>query len=479
MAAHLHEDLLSPTSALSAQMIAFAGEMTRWPTRVLDSYAWGWDDYTGVRYAPLHATMALRALAGRLHVERAASNKALTLAQHALAEHQAAFRDMQAMLLGISPLEEGEIDTPPAPGEWPVRTIVMHVHEVERYFLATILNALDGGPADELNPEQVAARTGEQVAILPTGTLTELWAEYARVHAKVQAWLVYLSDEEVHTLSTMWESTPLPILFRMQRLAAHVREHTNQLEKTLRVLDRAPGEGQMLARQLLAALAEVEGLRLGMGTLGVAACDQLAHELAERFAPLQEIHGRVDGFNAGVAAGDVAATQAYLTQSPGLAYTHMDDGVSALLFSLHHGNAAIVAALRASGMRTTLHEASALGEAARVERILGYVPDEIDAFSSDGYTPLQLASYYGRTEVVSILLAHGANVHAVARNAMAIQPLHAAVAGNHYEVARMLLDAGADANATQAGGFTPIMAATQHKNAPLAALLRAAGALDT
>ena len=26
---------------------------------------------------------------------------------------------------------------------------------------------------------------------------------------------------------------------------------------------------------------------------------------------------------------------------------------------------------------------------------------------------------------------------------MAIQPLHAAVAGNHYEVARMLLDAGA------------------------------------
>lgn len=478
MAYGQHDAALQPTSALSVQILALAAEVTRWPEHLLDSGAWHWDDYEQVRYAPLHATMALRALAGRLHAERAAAGKTLTLAQHALSDHHAAFRDMEAMLLGLSPLEEGEIDTPPAPGEWPVRTIVAHTHDTERYFLATILNALDGGPAEELNPEQIAARTGEPVAISSAGALTDLWDAYARVHGKVQAWLVYLTDAEVQTLSTMWEATPYPVLFRMQRLAAHLREHTNQLEKTLRALDRSPGEGQMLARQMLAALAEVEGLRLGMGVLGVAACDNLANELAARFATLADVRADVARFTVAIAAGDADMARSLLARNPGLAYTRMEDGVPAVLYSLYRGRAEIVEALRASGMRMTLHEACALGETARVERILGWGPEEIDRCSSDGYTPLQLASFFGRTEVAALLLAQGADVHAVARNPMGIQPLHAAVAGKHLEAARLLIGAGADVNAPQEGGFTPLMAATQNEDAPMIALLRSAGALD-
>ena len=282
-------DMLADTTILSAQVLAMAAQVTRWPESLLNSEAWSWDDYAGVRYAPLHATMALRGLAARLHIERAAAAKGFTLAQHALAEHQAAFRDMEALLLGFFMLDEREIDVPPAAGEWPIRTIVAHVHDTERYFLATILNALDGGPAEELSAEQIAARTGEPLNVQYEGTLADLWEAYARVHAKAQAWLVYLSDAEVQTPSTMWESAALPVLYRIQRFAAHLREHANQVEKTLRALNRAPGEGQMLARQMLAALAEVEGLRLGMGNLGVVTADQLARELAMRFASLDSV----------------------------------------------------------------------------------------------------------------------------------------------------------------------------------------------
>ena len=66
---------------------------------------------------------------------------------------------------------------------------------------------------------------------------------------------------------------------------------------------------------------------------------------------------------------------------------------------------------------------------------------------------------------------------------MALQPLHAACADNKTEeravaLAAALLRAGADPNATQSGGFTPLMAARQKGWAYLEKLLVAAGAVS-
>ncbi len=286
MAANRSTEPLAFTTTLSPFIIDFASTVCRWPTSFLNVQTWGWDDYQGVRYAPLHGAMALRALAGRLHAERTAAGKHITLAQHALADHQLAFRDLQALLLGCN---DALLDVEPAPGAWPLRTIVAHVHSTERKFLATILNTLDGGPPEELGAAAIATRTGERLETQHEGALDEIWSAYARVHAKVQEWLAFLEDEELQRASTMWEATPYTVLYRMHRFAAHVREHTSQVETTLHMLNGAPGEGALLARQLMAALAEVEGIRLGMGNLGVAACDLLAEELALRFAPLNEM----------------------------------------------------------------------------------------------------------------------------------------------------------------------------------------------
>jgi hypothetical protein len=69
----------------------------------------------------------------------------------------------------------------------------------------------------------------------------------------------------------------------------------------------------------------------------------------------------------------------------------------------------------------------------------------------DNQTPLHLASYFGRVEMVLVLLNAGAN--AIAKNAQGRTPLHVVSQcpyhprGNGVTVAQLLLENGADENA--------------------------------
>ncbi len=59
---------------------------------------------------------------------------------------------------------------------------------------------------------------------------------------------------------------------------------------------------------------------------------------------------------------------------------------------------------------------------------------------------------------------------------MHVAPLNSAVAGNHYDIASKLIEAGADVNMKQAGGFTALMGAAQNGNAQIVQLLLEHGA---
>ena len=145
---------------------------------------------------------------------------------------------------------------------------------------------------------------------------------------------------------------------------------------------------------------------------------------------------------------------------------------SPLLQALYEGRRDDAEQLVADGAELDLFEASAIGDSARLRELLdaGADPNE---FAPDGFTPLTLACFFKRPEAARLLLDRGADVHQRARNEnIQVLPIHSAAAdGGSVEIVRMLLDAGADVNATQPGGFRAIDAARMDGNDELERLL--------
>ncbi|MHA0041720.1 ankyrin repeat domain-containing protein [Deinococcus sp. PEB2-63] len=151
-------------------------------------------------------------------------------------------------------------------------------------------------------------------------------------------------------------------------------------------------------------------------------------------------------------------------------------GVSPVLFAVYYGRADMARVLVELGAPLNVFEAAALGDEAALVRELDADPALVHGVSGDGFSPLGLAAFFGHAGVAEALLSRGADVNAVSRNAMRVQPLHSAVAGGHGALARALVMAGADVNATQQDEFTPLMAAAQNGDAGLALFLRQRGA---
>jgi uncharacterized protein len=149
---------------------------------------------------------------------------------------------------------------------------------------------------------------------------------------------------------------------------------------------------------------------------------------------------------------------------------------SELLEALYRGDRETVDRKLADRPELTIFEAAAVGDAARVHELLLLEGGFVDLWSPDGFTALHLAAFFGHEVVAAELLRRGADVSAASRNPLRVQALHSAAAGNHTGLVRLLLDHGADPNARQQGGFTPIHAAAQNGNEELYALLVADGA---
>jgi len=97
----------------------------------------------------------------------------------------------------------------------------------------------------------------------------------------------------------------------------------------------------------------------------------------------------------------------------------------------------------------------------------------------DGSTPLHWAAWKGHREVARLLLDAGAEVNARNKNRhWGTTPLHAAAHGNQVDVAKLLLARGAKINAKNLHSRTPLGETTFHKATAVAALLRENGARD-
>ncbi len=187
------------------------------------------------------------------------------------------------------------------------------------------------------------------------------------------------------------------------------------------------------------------------------------------------------GFFELIQRGAVIEVAEAVAANPELALRSDSQGVSALLWAVYCGQEPMREFLRGrlavEGVALDIFEAAATGDENQLRVILDSDPEAAHAFSGDGWTPLHLAAAFGTPAAVATLLEGGARVDAVSLNPQQNQPLHAAMAlGRNPETVILLLEHGAQANATQAGGFTPIFSACAANRKDLAEMLVAHGA---
>ncbi|HEX5235956.1 MAG TPA: ankyrin repeat domain-containing protein [Silvibacterium sp.] len=166
-----------------------------------------------------------------------------------------------------------------------------------------------------------------------------------------------------------------------------------------------------------------------------------------------------------------------VADAPEAARARDAQGVSMLMWSIYTRQPGITGLLRARAGELDVFEAAALGDCERLREILAGNAMQVWAVSADGWAPLHLAAAFAGPDAVRLLLEHGAHAHQVSHNPQRNQALHAAIAlGDSAEVVALLLEAGADVNATQAGGFAPLHQAAAAGKRDLAALLLQNGA---
>ena len=175
-------------------------------------------------------------------------------------------------------------------------------------------------------------------------------------------------------------------------------------------------------------------------------------------------------------AADVERVREQLADDPRVASARTDSGLTAVLAALYGHRQEIVDVLLSAGPDLDVFEAAGVGDVDRLAQLLHADPAAARAYAPDGFFPLALAAYFDRPAAVGLLLGRGADVGATATNPMQVQALHAAVAGRSLGSVRSLVEAGADPNVHQHGGWTPLMGAAAHGDVEIVELLLSHGA---
>ena len=179
--------------------------------------------------------------------------------------------------------------------------------------------------------------------------------------------------------------------------------------------------------------------------------------------------------------GDAKTAGDLLAAEPDLANARDEEGNSPLLIATYFGKHDIVRRLLERGARPSFHEACALGLVDDVRRQLREMPALVGQQAHDGWPPLHLAAFFGQPETVKALLDAGADVRAVSRNSEANLAINAAAAGpsaeRRPEIVKLLVARGTPVDGRGSpDAHTPLHEAAFNGDLPLVRLLLDSGA---
>ena len=147
--------------------------------------------------------------------------------------------------------------------------------------------------------------------------------------------------------------------------------------------------------------------------------------------------------------------------------------------ALYEGKTDDARAIAESKAELDVFEAAGMGDVERLRTLLEADASLANAWSDDGFTPLHYAAFFGHPTAAKLLTERGAELEARSTNeqfALDASPLHSAAAAGEREVVEVLIDAGADVNAVQHGGYTPLLEAAASGNNELVDVLLGRGA---
>jgi ankyrin repeat protein len=184
----------------------------------------------------------------------------------------------------------------------------------------------------------------------------------------------------------------------------------------------------------------------------------------------------VKTFHEHVKSGNLGEVRADLAADPALLDATNEAGQCAFLLAKYYRQAQVADYLLSLNPKLDVFTLCVAGHVSGALTEIDKAPELLEAHSTDGWTPLHLAGFFGWPDLANALLDKGAAVDSRSTNSMKNTPLHAAAAGGGTPLVELLLKRGANPNSTQEGGWTALHAAAQSGNRPMAEALVANGA---
>ena len=184
-----------------------------------------------------------------------------------------------------------------------------------------------------------------------------------------------------------------------------------------------------------------------------------------------------------VRGGHAEVAKFLITRKANVNLTEPCDGHTALHCASRKGNVAMIDLLMSKGAkhdvrdkrgRTPLHHAAERDHKDALAYLLDHGAD-LNHVDHEGWTSLMMAANKNHLQIVNLLLLRGANPNIVNKSS-GISALHEAAFNGHFEIAQCLVDRGADVNAADNNGWSPLMWAAQERHISVVNLLLLRGA---